>query len=90
MQRESELEGNCRRYATMNGCFLVKWVSPGNKGVPDRILLGKKEPWFLEFKRPKTGVLTEVQSIWGGRMRRMGYRYAVIDSMPQFRAIVDG
>lgn len=30
----------------------MKWVSPGNSGVPDRIVIFDKGVYFIELKRP--------------------------------------
>jgi hypothetical protein len=32
--------------------YIFKWASPGNRGVPDRIVFINKQVWFIELKRP--------------------------------------
>ena len=49
-----------------------KWVSPGNAGVPDRIVvLPGGRIIFIELKTD-TGKLTELQKVQIGRLGRMG------------------
>ncbi len=49
-----------------------KWVSPGNAGVPDRIVvLPGGRIIFIELKTD-TGKLTELQKVQIGRLERMG------------------
>ena len=51
--RESSLERRIKRYAESKGCFFWKFVAPGTKGVPDRIIITKEgEIAFLEIKAP--------------------------------------
>ena len=37
--RESTLEHRIKQYAESKGCFFWKFVAPGTKGVPDRIII---------------------------------------------------
>jgi hypothetical protein len=84
MADESELELECRKFAESQGYYLLKWVSPGVRGVPDRILLGPKRfIVFIEFKAPgeKPSVL---QEIWLGRIRKFFFKAEVIWNFEDF------
>lgn len=50
--RESEIEKKARLYAERLGIAVRKFVSPSRTGVPDRIFVGPKGVFFIEFKRP--------------------------------------
>ena len=64
-----------------------KWVSPGNDGVPDRIVvLPGREPVFVELKS-ETGRLTSLQEVQIGRLQDLGQDVRVvrgIDGLSQF------
>lgn len=64
-----------------------KWVSPGNDGVPDRIVIfPDQQPIFVELKSEK-GRLTALQELQIKRLRELGQCVAVIrgiDGLSQF------
>lgn len=54
---ENTVEGYLQKKATEHGCICWKFTSPGNKGVPDRIVIGidihgQKHTDFVETKAP--------------------------------------
>lgn len=84
MAAESKLEKECRRLALERGCELLKWVSPGVCGVPDRIFLGPNGRLiFMEFKAPRGG-LSPAQCRWGARLQELGFEVWVIDKLEVF------
>ena len=88
MAYEADLEKWCREQATKAGGHLLKWVSPGNKGVPDRILLTPGGyVAFIEFKAPK-GKIEPLQQVWQDRIRKMGQVSAVIRTKDEFLAVL--
>lgn len=64
-----------------------KWVSPGNDGVPDRIvILPDTRPIFVELKTD-TGKLSALQKVQIDRLRKLGQWVEVIkgiDGLSQF------
>lgn len=67
---------------------MPKWVSPGNKGVQDRIvLLPHGYVAFVEFKRPGSPI-DRLQAEWLVWMRDHGHRAFIIESAAQFQAEV--
>lgn len=64
-----------------------KWVSPGNNGVPDRIVVFPgRAPVFVELKAD-TGRLTALQEAQIRRLRNLGQTVFVakgIDGVSQF------
>jgi len=53
---EKELEAKVVKYAKDHGILTYKFVSPNNRGVPDRIFLNRGKVLFLEFKTGKNTV----------------------------------
>lgn len=55
-----------------------KWVSPGNDGVPDRIVIfPNQRPIFVELKTD-TGKLTALQKVQIKRLQDLGQYVAVV------------
>ena len=55
-----------------------KFVSPGNSGVPDRLVVFRgRAPIFVELKT-KTGKLTELQGVQIERLRSLGQDVRVL------------
>jgi hypothetical protein len=48
---ESDIEGDCRKFAIAHGWLFWKFVSPGLRGVPDRFMARNGRVVFVEFKR---------------------------------------
>lgn len=78
--RESELERILVEEVRREGGKAYKWVSPGNVGVPDRIVFfPRQEIYFVELKAD------------GGRVRGpQRVQIDRLDSFGQFVAVVEG
>ena len=71
------------------GCIYMKFVSPGNDGVPDRIVvLPGGSVIFVELKAKK-GVLMANQRIQVARLRKQGALVFVITGMIEAKLFVD-
>lgn len=78
--RESYIEKKVCDYAVTLGWVHYKFSSPGNKGVPDRILLRKGRIIFIEFKA--TGKEpTKLQFYIHKIIRRLGFKVYVVDDI---------
>lgn len=76
---EKDIEGTLQKRVKHYGGRCLKWVSPGEAGVPDRIvLLPGGRIVFVETKRPKDGKLSPLQNYWGRTLRRLGFEAWVI------------
>lgn len=85
--RESEIEKILVREVKKLGGVAYKWVSPGNDGVPDRIVIfPRRHPVFVELKMEK-GRLTALQEAQIGRLKKLEQDVMVIyglDGLSQF------
>jgi hypothetical protein len=76
---ESAIEKKLRARVKAHGGQCLKWVSPGESGVPDRIvLLPGGRVVFVETKRPKGGKLSPLQNHWGRVLRGLGFEVWVV------------
>ena len=78
--QEKEIEKRFKKTIEKKGGLCFKWVSPGTRGVPDRIVLfpGGKI-YLVEMKRPG-GVCSPVQSLLHKKIEDLGTRVYVIAS----------
>lgn len=53
MQIENDIEKYLVRQVKKIGGLCYKWVSPGIRGVPDRIVIFQGCTFFVELKRPR-------------------------------------
>lgn len=85
--REKEIEKVLAQEVKKLGGRAYKWVSPGNDGVPDRIVIFPgKPPVFLELKADR-GRLTSLQRVQCKRLQDLGQDVRVaygIDGLSQF------
>lgn len=71
------------------GCIYMKFVSPGNDGVPDRIVvLPGGSVIFIELKAT-TGKLMANQRIQVARLRKQGALVFVITGMIEAKLFID-
>ncbi len=76
--RESEIEEILKNEVRKLGGRAFKWVSPGNDGVPDRIVIfPDKPPVFVELKTD-TGKLSAVQAVQIKRLKALGQAVEVV------------
>lgn len=78
--RESELERYFCRKLQEAGCLTYKFVSPGNAGVPDRLIVAPGgRVAFAELKAPG-GKPRPLQRMQIKKLRGMGCAVFVVDS----------
>lgn len=80
--RESDIEAAVTRRAEALGWLSFKWVSPGNRGVPDRLYFKNGKTIMVEFKTP-SGRLSALQKAQIKRLRAAGIPVYVINSIKQ-------
>ena len=85
---EKEVERKLKVSLERIGCLVLKFVSPGNAGVPDRIvILPGGGVLFVELKRPG-GKLRPLQRIWRLRLQRLGARYFKVENSRDIDAVL--
>ena len=77
--RESIIESHLRDVAIRNGYLCMKFISPSNNGVPDRLLIGHDHTFFVETKAPG-GVPRKLQTQVIKRMQKHGAIVFVADT----------
>lgn len=76
--KESEIERVLVEEVKHLGGRAYKWVSPGNSGVPDRIvILPDTRPIFVELKTD-TGRLSPLQEIQIQKLKNLGQRVEIV------------
>lgn len=79
--KEKEIEKILTDTVKKLGGRAYKWVSPGNAGVPDRIvILPGRPPVFVELKTD-TGTLTALQTAQIRRLRGLGQKVWVVKGL---------
>jgi len=83
--REKNIEIKLRDEVKKLGGKAMKFVSPGNAGVFDRVVLmpGGKV-WFVELKKPGKD-LSPLQKIFRKELDRLTMPYRVIDDMQKLK-----
>lgn len=81
---ESEVESKLRKSVESLGGKAYKFISDGNRGVPDRIIcLPGGRVVFVETKRPKGGVLSKLQQYRIKELQKLGFDARVINTYEQ-------
>lgn len=79
MKPEGEIETYMAKQSKKNGILCYKFVSPGNRGVPDRILIGNGHTVFVELKAPGE-TPRELQKYVIRQMKKAGADVEVADT----------
>jgi hypothetical protein len=84
---ESGVEGPAVTYAELRGWWVAKFVSPGKRGVPDRLFIRNGRHLFIEFKRPGKDARKQ-QEKRHREMREHGAEVHVVDNLEQAYALL--
>lgn len=77
---EKDIEEYLRLGVKKQGGIAFKFTSPGNSGVPDRlIVMPENRIYFVELKRPG-GKTSPLQNRQISRLKDLGCRVLVVDS----------
>lgn len=85
---EGQVEDYLVEQAEARGYICYKWVSPGRRGVPDRILIGHGRVIFVELKS-SVGRLSKSQQLMIPRLREHGADVRVIRSRSEVDALME-
>lgn len=87
--RERDIEKWLRHQIEVMGGKFMKFVSPGNDGVPDRIaIMPGGHVWFVELKTDN-GRLTPIQVWQIEQLKKLDVAAIVVQGMTDARAFVD-
>ena len=78
--RESKIEKYLKQQVEAIGGKCFKFSSPGNNGVPDRIVLLEGKTRFVELKK-EGEKLRKIQSWRKRQFEKLGFEVIVIDSI---------
>lgn len=79
---EKTIEKKLKQKVEQLGGRAYKWESPGNNGVPDRIvILPKGKLYFVELKRPKNSKTAALQHLQHKRLRDLGANVRIVRSL---------
>ena len=81
---ESKIEAQCVKWAKENDWLSYKFVSPSNRGVPDRIFLRNGKTVFVEFKQPGK-VPSTLQARQIELLKAYDFKVFVITSLEGFK-----
>jgi hypothetical protein len=77
--REGLIERHLRKQVRKAGGRAYKWVSPGNRGVPDDIVFFPGAAFLVETKST-TGVLSALQRVQKKELAKYGFEVVVLRS----------
>lgn len=87
--READIERKLCEEVKKLGGIAFKWVSPGNIGVPDRIVMIPGQPdWFVELKTDK-GRLSMPQERQIARLEKLGRKVYVLKGEAGLKAFLE-
>ena len=87
--RESVIEARLVRMVRERGGLCYKFVSPGNPGVPDRIVITTDgRTYYVELKQ-QTGRLSNIQKWQHEELRRRGINVRTLWSTVEVAAFVE-
>lgn len=84
---ESGIESGIRDYALVRGWMALKFVSPGQTGVPDRLFIRRGRHVFMEVKKLDERP-TEKQEAKHREMREHGAEVHWVDNLDDAKAIL--
>ncbi len=86
--KESQIEAKLVRMVRDRGGLCYKFVSPGNPGVPDRLIITPAGRTVYVELKTETGRLANIQKWQLCEMQKRGADVRVVKGMDQARALV--
>lgn len=87
--RETEIEKILVAGVKKLGGRAYKWVSPGNNGVPDRIVVLPGHPAVFVELKTETGLPTALQRVQIDRLRKMGQEVRLLNGEKMVRMFLE-
>lgn len=89
MEREKDIEQYLKKQVEKQGGLCWKFTSPGNAGVPDRLVITPKRTIYVELKRPGE-MPRPIQQVRINQLLQMNQRVFVLDSKAAVDAFMAG
>ena len=86
--RESNIEKKVCEYAKSKGWLNYKWVSPNNRGVPDRLFFKAGKMVIVEFKAANKKA-TKLQQYHINLLQQHSFSVHVIDNIEAGKELID-
>lgn len=87
--KESSIEARLVRMVRARGGLCYKFVSPGNPGVPDRIVITPAGRTIYVELKTEVGRLAAIQKWQHEEMRKRGAEVRTLKGMDQVQAFVE-
>ena len=87
--KESAIEARLVRMVRERGGLCYKFVSPGNPGVPDRIVITPEGKTIYVELKTDTGRLANIQKWQQEEMKKRGVDVRVLHGLDQVKAFVE-
>jgi len=85
---ENKIEDAVCAFAISVGMLSYKFVSPSNRGVPDRIFLYRGHAMFIEFKRTGKIALDPLQEVVGKKFAANGFIVQVCNDIQEGNSMI--
>ncbi|RKZ87507.1 MAG: VRR-NUC domain-containing protein [Gammaproteobacteria bacterium] len=85
---EKSIEAEICKYAESKGVLQYKFVSPGCRGVPDRMFICNGVTMFIEFKAA-CGPVSNLQRRRISAIRDAGAQVFIVDSLVEGHIVID-
>lgn len=83
---ETKLLAECKSL----DCLCMKFISPGNRGVPDRLIFCKGgKTYLVEVKDETVKELKGLQDVWQRRFRSLDFDHRLINSKESLNKLLD-
>jgi len=88
MQTEQQLQSKIIAYAKLKNFLVIKTIKLSESGHADLILFKDGVTIFIEVKKAKKGVKSELQLYRQKQFRKAGFIWEFIDNFEQFKELL--
>ncbi len=86
---EKDLEQKLKRRCEEMDCLCLKFESPGNTGVPDRLVIGNHgNIYFVELKQSKKARVAAKQRWWSEKLKKRKFKSYFINDVEELEFFV--
>lgn len=87
---EKDLEKKLKTRCEEIDCLCLKFESPGNTGVPDRLVIGNTgKVYFVELKQSKKAKVAAKQKWWNEKLRKRKLKSYFINDVEGLNFFID-